>query len=177
MQGHTDIPLNEEGRKQALTLQSYFRENPVDVIFCSDLLRTQETARIANTHLARPVVSTPAFREVSLGVLEGMTQEEVHAQFGMDAWLKWTSIDPRNIDFRFPQAESAREAVDRFASTLKKFCMEHDFLSAGLSTHGFVMRRFLHTLRPDLTEILPTPNCAVYKVQWNEESQDFTFLF
>lgn len=177
MQGHTDIPLNDEGRKQALSLQSYFRENPVDLFISSDLARAQETANIANTHLLRPILFSADLREVSLGVLEGMTQEEVHRQFGVESWQKWISMDPAHLDFRFPQAESAREAIARFQSALKRFCHEHEFSSAAVSTHGFVMRRFLHMLRPDLTETLPTPNCVVYQVEWDEGSREFSFHF
>lgn len=176
MQGHTDIPLNLEGRKQAETLQPYFQENPVELFGSSDLQRAKETATIANAQLLRPLVIFPGFREVYLGTLEGMTLEEAHEEFGMDAWEKWTSIHPAHDDFRFPQAESAREAIERFTQTLKQFCREHSFAHAGLCTHGFVMRRFLHTLRPDLGETLPTPNCVVYKVQWDEKSERFSFL-
>lgn len=177
MQGHTDIPLNEEGRKQAQSLQTFFSENPIDVIFSSDLVRAQETAHIANAHLECPVHLLTELREVSLGVLEGMVQDDVHSQFGIEAWQKWTSIDPENLDFHFPSAESAREAIARFDSALRKICKEHVFKNAAISTHGFVMRRFLHMLRPDLTEILPTPNCVVYTVLWDEKSEKFSFYF
>lgn len=176
MQGHTDIPLNAEGREQALGLQLYFQKNPVELILTSDLARAQETANIANSVLNRPVLVSSGLREVFLGKLEGMTLEEVHDHFGIEAWHKWNSIDKENMDFRFPEAESPREAVHRFEQTLRRFCQEHAFKSAAVSTHGFIMRRFLHHLRPDLKEMLPTPNCVVYSVQWNEETSEFSFL-
>lgn len=175
IQGHTDIPLNSEGQNQALSLQSYFQENSVDLFMTSDLVRAHETARIANSLLAKPLHVSPAFREVNLGELEGLTLQEAHDRFGMESWQKWVSVDPVHSDFCFPKAESARKSIERFTQALKDFCMRHEFNSAGLCTHGLVMRRFLHSLRPELQELLPIPNCVVYKVEWDSEKDLFYF--
>lgn len=177
MQGHTDIPLNPEGQQQARQLQDYFRQNPVDFFVTSDLSRARETAQIANEHLKRPLVMNPALREVSLGVLEGMTLQEAHDTFGASAWEQWSSINPLHLDFRFPQAESPREAITRFGEALRTICHRESFNHAAISTHGFILRRFLHSLRPDLKEVLPTPNCVVYTVTWDVQNKEFSFLF
>ncbi|HEY1078572.1 MAG TPA: histidine phosphatase family protein [Bdellovibrio sp.] len=177
MQGHTDIPLNPEGQQQARQLQEYFKQNPVDFFVTSDLSRARETAQIANEHLKRPLVMNPALREVSLGVLEGMTLQEAHDTFGVSAWEQWSSINPLHLDFRFPQAESPREAITRFGEALRTICHRESFNHAAISTHGFILRRFLHSLRPDLKEVLPTPNCVVYTVTWDVQNKEFSFLF
>lgn len=177
MQGHTDIPLNAEGRQQAITLQSYFQENPVDLFMSSDLIRAHETAQIANAQLQVPLHSSPGFREAYLGVLEGMTQLEAHEKFGVQSWEKWISLDPVNFDFAFPEGESTTRAVNRFTQALMDFCQSQPFLSAGVCTHGLIMRRFLHSLKPELKEALPIPNCVVYRVEWNETNETFSFLF
>ncbi|WP_415063947.1 histidine phosphatase family protein [Bdellovibrio sp.] len=175
LQGHTDIPLNDEGRQQALTLQNYFQENPIDVFMTSDLRRAQETAEIANTHLEKPFLISPDLREVFLGDLEGLTQQEVLEKYGGEAWEQWTSLLPSQADFRYPNAESANQAVARFSQSLTHFCQEYNFTSAGLCTHGFIIRRFLHSLKPEMTEALPIPNCVIYKVEWNEKTGLFYF--
>lgn len=175
MQGHTDIPLNEEGRRQALELQSFFQQNPVELFATSDLKRAQETTQIANAQLQLPTKIFSGFREAYLGVLEGLTLTEAHDQFGIEAWEKWTSIDPSHYDFAYPEAESSRQAVSRFSQTLETFCLENSFQKAGICTHGFILRRFLHSLRPDLKEPLPIPNCVVYTVHWDEKSKQFLF--
>lgn len=177
MQGHTNIPLNDEGRKQALTLQPYFKDNTVDLFITSDLLRAQQTAEIANTSITRPFVISPEFREVYLGQLEGLTQEEAHQKYGLESWERWTSLDPKNAHFCYPEGESVHAAIERFQNGLKKICQEHDFKTAGLCTHGLIIRRFLHSIKPELKEALPIPNCVVYKVEFNEKNGLFTFLF
>lgn len=177
MQGHTDIPLNQEGQLQARGLQEYFLRHPVDFFFSSDLQRAHETARIANEQIQKPLYTEPSLREVSLGVLEGMELQEAQSQFGSDAWAQWSSLDPQHLDFRFPEAESPREAISRMTLALQNICLNYDFQNVGICTHGYIMRRFLHSLRPDLTEMIPTPNCVVYTVTWSESSRKFQFLF
>ncbi|MGZ3782844.1 MAG: histidine phosphatase family protein [Pseudobdellovibrionaceae bacterium] len=177
MQGHTDIPLNEEGRRQALTLQPYFAENTVDVFISSDLVRAQQTAEIANSSLTRPFIVSAEFREVCLGQLEGLTQEQAHQKYGIELWEQWTSLKPEHIHCCYPGAESAHDAIKRFEKALQNICLENEFTTAGLCTHGLIMRRFLHSIKPELSEPLPIPNCVVYKVEWNEKNGVFTFLF
>lgn len=175
LQGHTDIPLNEEGRQQALTLQEFFKEKPVNFFVSSDLQRAQQTACIANHHLAKPMYLEPNFREVNMGAIEGMTRDAVANQYGPDAWDRWISVNRNDFDFAFPNAENTWQTVTRFQQALLNLCKERDFSSVGLCTHGLAMRRFLHSLRTDLTESLPTPNCVVYTVEWDSETGLFFF--
>ncbi|MBO9667600.1 MAG: histidine phosphatase family protein [Bdellovibrio sp.] len=167
MQGHTDIPLNEEGRKQAQTLQDFFSKNPVDLMVSSDLTRAQQTATIANEILKAPTFSSSQFREVYLGDIEGMTQEEIIEKHGEDSWLRWTSHEAINFGFTYKNGESALTAIERFHKGLTDLCSTQEFSSLGLCTHGLMMRRFLHSLRPDIIEPLPIPNCVVYTITWN----------
>nr|BFD66431.1 histidine phosphatase family protein [Bdellovibrio sp. HAGR004] len=175
LQGHTDIPLNSEGQNQALALQDFFQHNPVDLFVSSDLSRARQTAEIANTQLAHPLFISSHFREVFLGDIEGWTREEVAEKFGAPAWENWLAIQNHDGDFRFPGAESSNQAIQRFAAGLTELCKQKDFKAAGLCTHGLIMRRFLHSLRPDLIEALPTPNCVVYTVKWDPSAEKFIF--
>ncbi|KHD89983.1 MAG: hypothetical protein OM95_00160 [Bdellovibrio sp. ArHS] len=147
----------------------------MDLFAASDLSRAQETARIANSVLVKPLHISVGLREVYLGDLEGLTLQEAHEKFGMESWQKWTSTDPAHLDFCFPNAESPRQSILRFTQALTDFCCQHSFSSAGVCTHGLVMRRFLHSLRPELQELLPIPNCVVYKVAWDSDKNVFYF--
>jgi probable phosphoglycerate mutase len=69
--GHTDISLNELGRRQATALRPSLEQLELDSIFSSDLVRCRETAEIAigsGTPDAR-------LRELDFGELEGLTWE------------------------------------------------------------------------------------------------------
>jgi broad specificity phosphatase PhoE len=46
IQGHTDIPLNTKGKKQAKLLGKQLKDIDFDVVFSSDLLRAKNSAEI-----------------------------------------------------------------------------------------------------------------------------------
>ncbi|MBQ1538156.1 MAG: histidine phosphatase family protein, partial [Ruminococcus sp.] len=46
LQGRTDVPLNEEGRKMAQRAAEEYRGVHFDVCYCSPLSRARETAEI-----------------------------------------------------------------------------------------------------------------------------------
>jgi 2,3-bisphosphoglycerate-dependent phosphoglycerate mutase len=68
--GDLDPPLTEVGRQQAFELARRVaaRTDRVDLVICSDLLRTRETARIVCEWLQGPELRViPGFRERRLG--------------------------------------------------------------------------------------------------------------
>jgi broad specificity phosphatase PhoE len=77
-QGHSDIPLNATGRRQAEALASRLSSWPVRAIYSSDLLRAAQTADIVGTKLGlKPVLET-AWRERKGGIFEGKTTDQLH---------------------------------------------------------------------------------------------------
>lgn len=75
-QGHTDVPLNEEGRAQARALAERLRHEPIAALHASDLRRAAETAAILGAALGLAPVLSPSWREISLGALEGTSPGE-----------------------------------------------------------------------------------------------------
>jgi broad specificity phosphatase PhoE len=78
-QGHSDIPLDDEGRAQARALAALLCDEPIDLAVASDLLRAAETARIILGGRAIPLRLDPAWREMQFGVWEGLTWDEIVA--------------------------------------------------------------------------------------------------
>lgn len=76
LQGKTDIPLNDTGRKQAEACGKFLNAADYDVLICSPLQRAKETAQIINLHLILPLIEMDDFKERSFGDAEGMTMEE-----------------------------------------------------------------------------------------------------
>jgi broad specificity phosphatase PhoE len=166
MQGHTDIPLNETGRRQALVLQAYFAKHPIEAILCSDLGRAQETAKIARGSLNIPIIVDPRQRETKLGDAEGLTREEVQQSLHPDIWQRWHTF-PEIWDHRFPNGESKREHLDRVQGALLDFLSKTPYAKIGVSSHGGSMRRLLHALRPDVTEPVVVGNCYLFKLDYS----------
>lgn len=70
-QGWIDIPLNENGRKQAASLQSICATLPVSHIYYSPLSRVSETMNIACQGLQCPRITHDDFKEWHLGEWQG----------------------------------------------------------------------------------------------------------
>src|SRR5579884_1391455 len=76
LQGHTDRPLSDFGRRQAKELAERLSGERVDAIYASDLARARETAEIVGERLGLPVVIDPDLREKNWGSWEGLTGDE-----------------------------------------------------------------------------------------------------
>ena len=72
VQGSTDIPLNETGRRQAACLAKGMAGRPVVQIFSSRLKRAFETARTVGESQNVRVETGEGLEEISFGVWEGL---------------------------------------------------------------------------------------------------------
>src|SRR5688500_8484886 len=74
--GHTATPLSPRGRKQAVATAEALKNDSITAIYSSDLARAVETARPLATLTHLPINTSDAFRERSVGVMEGLTFED-----------------------------------------------------------------------------------------------------
>jgi len=93
--GSTDVPLSEEGRRQAAALSERLRPDPIAAVYCSPMRRTVETASIlAEPHRVDPV-TRPGLREIDHGRWEGLTRHDVETRYH-DEYLRWEE-DPFTV--------------------------------------------------------------------------------
>ncbi len=71
MQGQVNIPLNDEGRRQALKLRHELEGTRFDVCYSSPLSRAVETAQIALGDGDVPIIKDERLLEHAYGLLEG----------------------------------------------------------------------------------------------------------
>lgn len=79
-QGHTDIPLDDEGRAQAAALATLLRDDRIDVAVSSDLSRAAETARIVLGARDVALRLDADWREMRFGSWEGLNWDEITAR-------------------------------------------------------------------------------------------------
>jgi len=84
MQGRTDLPLTERGRRQARALAGWLKGQGLgfEATYASPLLRAWETAEILSGAGSVPApVAEPLLAELHAGALEGVTFADIAAQF------------------------------------------------------------------------------------------------
>jgi alpha-ribazole phosphatase len=79
--GQLDVPLSDEGRRQARELARCLSGAALGGIYCSDLSRSLETAEQVGLGTSAPVLARADLREVSLGEWEGRSFREISAGF------------------------------------------------------------------------------------------------
>jgi probable phosphoglycerate mutase len=75
--GQTDLPLSEQGRRQAKFWSRQLADWPLDGIFCSDLQRCRETADIIAQKCCTSITPLAELREIDLGQWEGIRFDQV----------------------------------------------------------------------------------------------------
>jgi len=76
LQGHTDRPLSDYGRRQAQELAGELEDEELEAIYSSDLVRARGTAEIVGERFGLPVVLDPDLREKDWGTWEGLNAVE-----------------------------------------------------------------------------------------------------
>lgn len=110
LRGWLDVPLDEDGLHEARETAEKIAMHAVGRIYCSDLIRAQQTAT-AISHVTRlPIFPTPELRPWNVGSLAG---KQVNTILGD---LKKLEEDP---DLPAPQGESFHEFYDRYSAKLK----------------------------------------------------------
>lgn len=77
--GQIDVPLDEEGLSQAKWWREELDKAAFGQIYCSDLIRSRETARIIAGE--EHIHIMPQLREINLGEWDGLSKTEVRARF------------------------------------------------------------------------------------------------
>ncbi|MDF6042483.1 histidine phosphatase family protein [Streptomyces sp. JH14] len=168
--GISDIPLSEEGRRQAEQLARWTVRHRVDAIWTSTVSRAIETAEPACRALGLVPLPEHDLRECDFGAMEGCTLAEFAAED--PAWAEAYRADP--VIHAFPGAEDPRTAAARGTAALRRIAYCHPGQRVLVVSHGTVLRLVL-------CELLSIPlgayrralpqlrNAAVSEVQLGEE--------
>ncbi|MBQ7636170.1 MAG: histidine phosphatase family protein [Lachnospiraceae bacterium] len=116
LQGKTDIPLNDEGRKMAAAAAEEYKDLHIDICFCSPLKRAYETATILLDGRNIPIKTDERLSEMCFGDYEGL------------AYSFQIPDCPINVIFQKPEeykasiggSETFEELFDRTGSFLRE---------------------------------------------------------
>jgi probable phosphoglycerate mutase len=135
IQGHIDIALNDTGLWQAQRAGEALADEPIGVVYASDLARAWQTAEaIARPH-GLAVQAEPRLRERAFGTFEGMSFAEIEATLPEQA-KRWRERDP---EFEPEGGESLLVFRDRVTGVAAELAARHPGELVVLVAHGGVM--------------------------------------
>ncbi|MHB1053343.1 MAG: histidine phosphatase family protein [Thiobacillus sp.] len=160
IQGHTDIPLNETGRAQALAMAFNAAHQHFRAIYSSDLMRTMETAQVLAQREDQDVKPLAQLRERHYGVFQGITAAEGAERYP-EAYAHYVA---RDLDYDFETGESLRALAERVSEGIDWLLRHHSGQTIAAVSHSGVLDviyrratgRPLHTPRDFVI-----PNCAL----------------
>jgi alpha-ribazole phosphatase len=112
--GQLDVPLSEEGMRQARALGETLRHVPISAIYCSDLARSVATAEIIAEPHDLPINARRDLREIALGRWEGLAFDEIRRRHAGDYEERGRGI----VHFRPPGGESFLDCTCRVIPAL-----------------------------------------------------------
>ncbi|MBX9768483.1 MAG: histidine phosphatase family protein [Bdellovibrionales bacterium] len=175
-QGHSDIPLNATGLEQAAQLAKDLERFKIQQIISSDLLRAKKTGQIVANAFGIPIHFDARLRETHLGMAEGMTNDEVIKAFGQPTWDRWARFEESDPLASFPNGESKPAVLKRVLLALQDHLTSTKHQVVGISTHGGVLRRVIHSVRPELTEPVIVPNCMAFQMEFDQKTQKLKWI-
>ena len=138
IQGHTDIPLNATGEKQARVRGESLKHIHFDAAYSSDLIRAKRTAEIIALERNLAITTTQALRERNFGILEGTPSSKQHthlfellAQYNNHPEIKEAQLEANNL------------IVARVFTFLREISLAHAGKSVLVASHGGVIRQAL----------------------------------
>ncbi|WP_373541566.1 histidine phosphatase family protein [Chamaesiphon sp.] len=109
-QGQIDVPLNDNGRKQASLAAEFLKTIPIDFGFTSSMLRPKETAQIILQAHPDVILQEDAdLREIGHGLWEGKFEAEIKAEYPGE--LERWQTHPESV--QMPEGEHLQDVWDR----------------------------------------------------------------
>jgi probable phosphoglycerate mutase len=121
IQGTLDIPLSEDGRRQAEALIEPLRSQPLVAIYSSPSESAQQTAEILGAALDRKVKTIDKLENLNHGLWQGMLVTDVKTKQPR-VYRQWQE-QPETVCP--PQGESVNAAEERIQTAIAKLMKKH----------------------------------------------------
>lgn len=169
--GHTATPLSARGHRQAELTARILKSESLTAIYSSDLARAIETARPLSNLTGLPVHGTSAFRERSVGVMEGLTFEAAAQQHPE----QYAALLRRDFEHVLTGGESYRQLLDRARQKLDEIIDQNRGGKIAVFSHtGTICILALHLMgaldTPELKPVwISSANCGITRFELRED--------
>lgn len=164
MQGESDIPLNENGRKFAELTREGLGSLKFDIVISSPYKRALETAQIITGSDNTPYFIDSRIREITWGDWDGLSPAEI-SKLGFEDRFKLFYTDPFSFQGA-PGGETIQQVCKRGKEFYEDLIQKKEFQDKTIliATHGCAVRGILNHLYDDPSDFwqggVPA-NCAM----------------
>lgn len=164
-QGSADVPLNDEGLRQAQMLADELSREPIDAVYASALQRAWRTAEhVAERHDLQ-VTRDARLNEIDEGKWEGMTLAEIVAAYPTEHAL-WVE---RPLQGQPVGGESIAQLCQRTAAAVRDICDTWPEATVVIVSHKVAINtiRSLVTGEDLESAVKQIPlNASVFRCEW-----------
>lgn len=168
-QGTLAVSLNAMGYHQAGELAAHYKDTPISAVYSSDLSRAFETAQALAAARGLTVIPDARLREMYIGALQGLTRDEIIAQYPQD----WSQMHANFFDWMPSNgSETRRQVQARMFAAFNDCAAKHPGEEIALVSHGLAIRMLLMRLFESEIETmraLDIHNTSVTVVEPNDD--------
>jgi len=140
--GTADVPLDDQGRKEAACAADWLRGETIHAAYCSPLSRTVETAEIILKPHGVPAERHPGLIDLNYGDWQGKSRAEVKSLYP-DLVSQWETA-PHTVTF--PNGESLENVRRRSLSAVQEIASRHDGRTVLVAAHRVVNKVLIAAL-------------------------------
>jgi 2,3-bisphosphoglycerate-dependent phosphoglycerate mutase len=141
IQGHSNVPLSDQGRRQVAAVAEALVGFSPDVLYASPLRRACETAEIIAARLKLPIQFDDRLKEVNVGIFQDQLRSELDRLYPEEL-ARWRSED---MDYAIPGGESRRQLLDRGREVLQMIA-QSGHRNAVVVSHGRILMTVVKAL-------------------------------
>ncbi|HUO56555.1 MAG TPA: 2,3-diphosphoglycerate-dependent phosphoglycerate mutase [bacterium] len=161
--GWVDVPLTEQGEKEAKRAGEHLKGRKFDVAFTSDLQRAQKTLAIVLQEIGQtgiPVLKDKALNERHYGALQGLNKAQTAEKYGDDqvkVWRRSYDVPPPKDDAGFSESlkDTAARTLPYFDSKIVPYLKQGK--NVLVAAHGNSLRSIVmhleHLTREQVLEL------------------------
>lgn len=167
--GHTDMPLDDLGLRQAQQVGTRLQPVSLDAIVASPLQRARITAEEIARHHELEIQLDHRLKEMNFGHAEGLTMAEAVTLFPDIMRLH---TDPLDEHFGWPGGDIRSRFHAAVFATFADIAMSHLGMNVAVVCHGGVIGSFLAQLdggSPNDYAAYPVANCGVTHLEVHTE--------
>lgn len=131
--GRTNVSINEIGVAQAEKTANTLKNEKIDILFCSPLLRAKQTANIINKYHNLPIIEDVRIIERDYGDYTGKNTADI------DRKTSWNYF---HCDAVYPNVESPKAILTRVQSFIDMLKLEYKDKKILVVAHSGVGRLF-----------------------------------